>query len=230
MITIILPTYNEAENICELIRSLLYSIKHPVDILVVDDDSSDLTWKLVEDMNNPRVRVIRRINERGLASAIGRGLKESEGDIVGWMDADMCMPAEVVAQMADWVGAYDIAIGSRYVKGGRDCRGIFRVFTSRLINLFAGLLLGSDIKDYDSGFLLMKKEVLERVTFPASGYGDYFIEFVYKCKKAGFKIKEVPYVFRDRQKGRSKTAGSFFGFIRLGLGYIRRIVLLRFSS
>lgn len=230
MVSIVLPTYNESENIATLIEALFGNIKEPLEVIVVDDDSPDMTWKIAQGYNKRGVKVIRR-SERGLSTAIERGLKESQGDIVGWMDADMSMPPSVLPEMIKDLDQYDIAIGSRYVKGGKDARGSFRVMTSRIINLFAQALLGSEVKDYDSGFIVFKKSVLEKVPFPSKkGYGDYFIEFIFKCKRAGFKIKEVPYIFQDRERGTSKTSASFFSFFILGLGYLRRIVAIRLTA
>lgn len=230
MVSVILPTYNEAENIIGLIEALLHNIQPPLEIIVVDDNSSDCTWRLVEELRKPDIKVVRRIDQRGLATAIERGIQESKGDIVCWMDADMCMPPAVLAEMIQRVKRYDVAIGSRYVNGGRDARGFFRVFTSRLINWFAGFVLGFDIKDYDSGFIALKKYVFDRVSLPAKGYGDYFIEFIYRCKRAGFSLTEVPYVFNDRTKGTSKTASGIISFCKLGFGYFLRIIHLRFSK
>ena len=230
MISIILPTYNESENITTLINALFGNIKQPLEVIVVDDDSPDMTWKIAQECKADGVKVIRR-NERGLPSAIERGLKESQGDIVGWMDADMSMPPSALPEMLKNLDQYDIAIGSRYVRGGKDARSLFRVVTSRAINWFAQVLLGFDIKDYDSGFIVFKKSVLQKVSFPSKqGYGDYFIEFIFKCKKAGFKIKELPYIFQDRKKGMSKTAASFLGFFVLGFGYLKRIICIRLTA
>ena len=229
MVSIILPTYNESENITDLVNALYASVKDPLEVVVVDDDSPDMTWKIAEEMGNPGVRVVRRQGVRGLATAIEAGIKESRGDVVGWMDADMCMPPALLPAMLESLGGHDIAIGSRYARGGRDARGFFRVATSRVINTFAALLLGPDVKDYDSGFIVMKKNVFNKVPFPSSGYGDYFIELIYRCKKAGFRIKELPYVFTDREKGESKTAPHLLEFFKLGWGYIARIIRLRIS-
>ena len=230
MVSIILPTYNEAENIIDLIDELFKYIKQPVEVVVVDDDSPDKTWKIVENYNNPHVKLIRRTETKGLATAIYRGIKESRGDVIGWMDADMCMSPSNLCGMLACLDKYDVAIGSRYVKGGRDTRGIFRVITSRLINWFAGFLLGFDIKDYDSGFIVLKRYVFDKIAFPADGYGDYFIELVFRCKRLGFKIKEIPYTFQERKKGKSKTITNIYRFIKLGLCYILRIIYLRFSK
>lgn len=230
MVSIILPTYNEKENIVELIEGLYRYIPPPLEVIVVDDDSPDGTWRIAGQIKNPGIKVIRRTDTRGLATAIARGLKEAGGEIVGWMDADMSMPPPVLPEMLSSLEENDIAIGSRYVKGGRDARGFFRVTTSRIINIFAAVLLGGGVKDYDSGFIVMKKKIFEEVEFPSSGYGDYFIELIYKCRKAGFSVREVPYTFREREKGESKTAPSISGFFSLGIGYLRRIICLRFSS
>jgi dolichol-phosphate mannosyltransferase len=230
MVSIVLPTYNEKENITALVSSILLNVPQPAEVVVVDDDSPDLTWKIAEDMGDRRVRVIRRKGERGLATAIERGIRESKGDVVGWMDADMCMPPSLIPEMLKYIGEYDLVIGSRYAPGGADKRGFFRVFTSRVINTFAQWVLGGDIKDHDSGFMLMKKSVFDRTPFPPAGYGDYFIELVYKAKRAGFRIKEVPYIFRDRAQGTSKTAGNILTFLKLGSGYIFRIIKLRSSG
>lgn len=229
-VSVILPTYNEALNIKRLIEEISKNLKRSFEIIVVDDDSPDKTWKVVEDYNNPNVKLIRRTGRKGLATAIYRGIEESKGDVIGWMDGDICMPPSKLPEMLACLDKYDIAIGSRYVKGGRDTRGIFRVITSRAINWFAGLLMGFDIKDYDSGFIVLKRYVFDKVTFPPWGYGEYFIDFIYRCKRAGFSIKEVPYVFQDRTKGTSKTAVNGFAFIKLGFAYILRTIYSRFSK
>ncbi|HNX90783.1 MAG TPA: glycosyltransferase [Candidatus Omnitrophota bacterium] len=229
-VSIILPTFNEKDNIGALIDGLSDSVKvAELEIIVVDDDSPDMTWKIAQDMHRANVKVKRRQGERGLATAIACGLDISSGDVVGWLDADMCHPPAVMSEMLGLIGQYDIVIGSRYVPGGADKRGRLRVMTSRIINWFAGLMLGFEIKDYDSGFIVMKKDVFGKVDFPADGYGDYFIELMAKSKKAGFKIKEVPFVFFDRAKGESKSAGTIFDFCRLGFGYVWRIIKIRFK-
>lgn len=230
MLSIILPTYNESENIIDLIDAICKHAGFPLEIIVVDDDSPDLTWKIARDYNNPYVKVIRRTETRGLSTAIQKGLQGAKGDIVGWMDADMGMPPSALPEMIEALRSFDVVIGSRYIQGGKDMRGFTRVITSRMINCFAGIMLGFSIKDYDSGFIVLKRPVLDKVSFPAGGYGEYFIELVFRCKNAGFKIKEIPYTFRDREKGKSKTAATFFEFFKLGAGYILKIISIRFKK
>jgi len=227
MVSIILATYNERENIVDTIQGIFKHVPDPVEVIVVDDDSPDQTWKLAAELGDARVKVIRRVDTRGLASAFMRGIIESEGDIVGWMDADTCMPPALLPQMIDKTRDYDVVIGSRYAPGGKDDRAPLRVTASRLINRFAGLVLGYGIGDYDSGFVVLRRSVFNKVTIIATGYGAYFIEFLYTCRKKGLTVYEVPYVFTDRTRGVSKSAPSLVRFFTQGMGYVTRILLAR---
>lgn len=226
-ISIVTPTYNERENILMLIQSLKEHIAPPREIIVVDDNSPDGTADAVAALNDPDVILIRR-KARGLASAFHRGILESTGDIVCWMDADTCMPPEVLARMIDTLGDYDIAIGSRYAEGGSDNRAAIRVLSSRVINGFANLVLGSGVKDHDSGFVALKRTVFDSITIIPFGYGEYFIEMVYDAHRAGLKITEVGYAFKDRTEGFSKSMPSLWAFLKTGFHYAFRIVSLRF--
>ena len=226
-VSIVLATYNERENILDTIGSIFKHVKDPTEIIVVDDDSEDKTWQLVSDLNDPRVVLIRRVDTRGLASAFNRGIIESRGEIVGWMDADMCMPPSLLPEMIGKLKDYDIVVGSRYAPGGVDDRAQLRVISSRLINGLAGLVLGFGIKDYDSGFVVLRRSVFNRVSIIPTGYGAYFMEFLYTCRKKGLTVHEVPYVFRDRAKGVSKSAPSILKFFRTGMQYVYRIFRAR---
>ncbi len=226
-VSIVLATYNERENILDTINSIFEHVKDPVEIIVVDDNSADETWKLVEDLNDPRVVLIRRVDTRGLASAFNRGIIESRGRIVGWMDADMCMPPSMLPAMIKELDEYDIVIGSRYAPGGLDDRTPLRVVSSRLINGLATLVLGYGIKDYDSGFVVLRRQVFDKVSIIPTGYGAYFMEFLYTCRKKGLTVFEMPYVFRDRAKGISKSAPSIYKFFKTGMQYVLRIFTAR---
>jgi dolichol-phosphate mannosyltransferase len=223
----VLATYNERENIVDTIQSIFEHVKDPVEVIVVDDDSADQTWQLVESLGDPRVVVIRRVDTRGLASAFNRGIIESRGEIVGWMDADMCMPPSMLPAMVDKLNEHDIVVGSRYAQGGKDDRAPLRVISSRLINGLAGLVLGYGIKDYDSGFVVLRRTVFNKVSIIPTGYGAYFMEFLYTCRKKGLTVYEMPYVFRDRAKGISKSAPSIFNFFKTGMQYVIRIFTAR---
>ncbi len=226
-VSIVLATYNERENILDTVHSIFEHVKEPTEVIVVDDDSEDMTWQLVSNLNDPRVVIIRRVDTRGLASAFNRGIIESRGEIVGWMDADMCMPPSLLPLMIDKLKEYDIIVGSRYAPGGVDDRAPLRVISSRLINGLAGVVLGYRIKDYDSGFVVLRRSVFNKVSIIPTGYGAYFMEFLYTCRKKGLTVHEVPYVFRDRAKGVSKSAPSILKFFRTGMQYVYRIFRAR---
>ncbi len=226
-VSIVLATYNERENILDTIQSIFEHVKDPAEVIVVDDDSADETWKLVENVRDPRVVLIRRVDTRGLASAFNRGIIESRGEIVGWMDADMCMPPSMLPDMIRKLDEYDIVVGSRYASGGQDDRAFLRVASSRLINGLAQLILGYGIKDYDSGFVVLRRSVFNKVSIIPTGYGAYFMEFLYTCRKKGLTVYEMPYVFRDRAKGISKSAPSLLRFFKTGLQYVIRIFTAR---
>lgn len=226
-VSIILATYNERDNILDTVQNIFHHLGESTEIIVVDDDSEDETWKLVAELDDPRVVVIRRVATRGLASAFNRGIIESRGKVVGWMDADMCMPPSLLPEMIRKLDEYDIVIGSRYAPGGVDDRAALRVISSRLINGLAGLVLGYGIRDYDSGFVVLRREVFDKVSIIPTGYGAYFMEFLYTCRKKGLTVCEVPYVFRDRAKGISKSAPSIYRFFKTGMQYVIRIFLAR---
>lgn len=229
LVSIILATYNESENIRDIISTIFDSLPDSVEIIVVDDDSPDLTWKIASDVGDPRVKVIRRVKTRGLASAINRGIIESRGDFIGWMDADMCHPPSLLPRMLASLNECDVVIGSRYTTGGKDDRSPSRVLTSRFINRLASLVLGHGILDYDSGFILMHRYVLDSVSLSPMGYGAYFIEFIYACCRKQLKVTEIPYTFTERTKGVSKSNTNVFQFGMAGLGYIIRILKTRFA-
>jgi dolichol-phosphate mannosyltransferase len=228
-LTAILPTYNERANVPLVIEGILRHVRTPVQVLVVDDNSPDGTWQVVEEIaaREPRVRLMRRTTERGLTSAIQAGIRAADTDAVSWMDVDLAMPPEVIpdllARLSD--GA-DIAIGSRYVAGGKDVGHSFmaRAF-SVTINVFAGLLLGPRVRDYTSGFVVARRSVFDRLTLRGD-YGEYCIDFLARSQRMGYKVAEVPYVCGARFSGESKTGASFRDYIRRGWKYVTTIVRL----
>ena len=226
-ISVVLPTYNERENVEEVTERISKVLGNNLfEIIIVDDNSPDKTWKIVQEMNNPKYRVIRRMHEKGLASALARGVNEAKGDVIVWLDCDLGIPPEDIPILVKKLNNYDIAIGSRYVKGGKDLRPKIRTVTSIMINFFAKILLGFYVRDYTSGFAAVKKEVFSRVKFPDKGFGEYFIEFIYNCGKKKFKIAEVGYIYTDRLRGKSKSGDNIFILFRLGIQYTTRIISL----
>ena len=226
-VSVVLATFNESELIVDTITSLYQLIAPPLEVIVVDDNSPDGTAGIVNKLEFNNLIVIER-KTKGLASAFHRGIIESTGDIVCWMDADMCMPVTVLKDMINRLDIYDIVIGSRYAPGGSDNRTYLRVLSSKAINGFARLLLGKDVRDYDSGFIALNRYVFNSISLIPFGYGEYFIEMVYDARRSGLRIYELGYSFNDRAKGISKSAPSLFRFFITGMHYGFRILSLKF--
>jgi dolichol-phosphate mannosyltransferase len=219
-VSVILPTYEERDNIVELIE------------IVVDDDSPDGTWQVCEGARErfPRLQVIRRTEERGLFTAIRTGIQASRGGIVVWMDCDLSMPpARIPALVAAVDAGADLAVGSRYVPGGRDARGQWLpVLASEIACRFASWVLEPPFRDYTSGFIAMRRSALD--AFPDEGdYGEYFIALVYRAFALGRTVVEVPYTLTVRERGESKTATNLLGFLVRGRKYVATVLRLRFS-
>ncbi len=226
--SIILPTYNESENITALISEILEKV-NPVEVIVIDDDSPDRTWEVEKNLNDPRVRVMRRTEERGLTSAIKAGISASTGDVVVWMDCDFSMPPPVIPELLMAVEEYDIAIGSRYIGNAKDDRDSLRErIGSRMINRFAKFLLDPSINDYTSGFVAAKRAVFDKIDLRGD-YGEYCIDLLYHAKRKGLAIKEIPYICVTRRHGESKTAINLFKYLKRGMSYISTVLRLRFS-
>ena len=230
-ITVVLPTYNERDNIIPLIeRGLAALAGHEVEMLVVDDDSPDGTWQAVADLaqREPRVRLIRRMRERGLTTAIAAGIANARGDWVAWMDCDLAMPPEDLPRLAKALEAgADVAAGSRYLPGARDVGHSWTALAfSRTINAAAALLLGQSLTDYTSGFIMARRQVFEQINLRGD-YGEYCIDLLYRAARAGFRVVEVPYVCLPREAGESKTATNVLGYIKRGGKYVVTVLRLR---
>jgi dolichol-phosphate mannosyltransferase len=222
-VSLILPTYNERGNIEPLIRRI-YSALGRVEVIVVDDDSPDGTWQVARELCStyPGLRVHRRIGERGLRSAIHKGIEISSGTLLGWLDCDLSMPPELFVEMIRCADSSDLVVGSRYVPGGGDDRPFPRRIFSRIICTLGRCLLGTESRDLTSGLILCRRRVLERL--PLTGdYGEYCIALIFRAESHGFKVREVPYRFVDRARGESKTYQGLLGFLFLGTRYIGMI-------
>ena len=231
-VSVVLPTYNEKQNIKEMIKQLLFYIKDNIEIIVSDDNSPDGTWKIVRQISkkNRNVKLIRRFSNKGVGPSIMDGIRKAKGDCIVWMDCDLTMPPSLVPKMVEQLKDYDVVIGSRYVKGGKDNRSFVRVVTSRLINWLANIVLNFKIKDYDSGFVAVRRQVLDNVKFDPKGHGEYCIEFLYKCIKKGYKVKEIGYVFTERKLGESKTSQYIYSVFLYGIKYIQRIIKVKLNN
>ncbi len=238
-VSVVLPTYNEVENIGRLIDAISeVLVAWDFEIIVVDDNSPDGTWKVVEEKskNNERVRLLRRMNERGLTTAIATGIRKSRGDVVVWMDCDFQMPPEKIAELLEAIeDGYDVAVGSRFIKGGGDARNdrsldqkriiYIHRFLSRLICAIASLVFRMKFKDWTSGFIAIKKKIFDKFELHGD-YGEYFIYLMHYAIKRGYRYIEIPYVVTPRLEGSSKTSASYLGMISKGMKYLFAIFKL----
>jgi dolichol-phosphate mannosyltransferase len=214
---VIVPTYNERDNLASLIPAIL-EVDGALDILIVDDGSPDGTGELAESlaMRTDRVRVLQRGSKQGLGTAYIDGFRYalSQGyNYMIQMDADFSHRPEDLPLLLKAAEDADLVIGSRNVPGGRVENWSFvRRFISKGGSLYARTLLSLPIKDCTGGFKCFRRRVLEALDLDSvrsDGYG-FQVEMNYLCQRAGFKIIEVPIVIPDRTEGQSKMSAPIF--------------------
>jgi len=230
LVSIVLPSHNEEGSIADIIGDLFLHVGDPVEIIVVDDDSTDRTRAIIAEMNDPRIVLTHRKRTKGLASAILRGVMESRGEIILWIDVDAWMMPPLLPAMIEMLNEHDAVVASRYVTGGGDERELSRVIASRLINGWARLCLGDHLKDYTSNFVVVRREVFDYVMPTPVGFGEFFIELVYRASRKGLSVVETPYILKDRREGASKASANWPRFLKLGLRYFFRIIRVRISG
>lgn len=227
---VIIPTYNEKENIQNILQAI-FAQNIQVEILVVDDNSPDRTGAIVQEMqkSNPRLHLLSRPAKQGLGKAYIAGFRwgiDHGFEVLTEMDADFShRPEDLVTLLANLQG-YDFAVGSRYVSGGRTVNwGIMRKIISRGGGLYSRLILGFPLNDWTGGFNAWKREVLLGIdlkTVTSNGYS-FQIELKYKAMKKGFRGVESPIVFEDRRVGHSKMS------LRIVIEAFYRVWLMRFK-
>ncbi len=207
-----IPTYNERENIERLINEIL-NVDSNIHILVVDDSSPDGTGEIVDKIasKSARVHILHR-KERGRASAGIAGFKkalELGFDYIIEMDADFSHNPKYISTMLKEIKNSDIVIGSKYLKGG-EAKTVNRskgsMLISKLANAFNRVVLGLNVSDSSGGYKCYRREVLEAIGLDKIISTGYSIgaELLYRAKKKGFSFKEIPIVFQNRQRGKSK--------------------------
>ncbi len=226
-LTVVIPSYNEAENIPLLLGKLATTLENiNYEIIVVDDDSPDLTWKIVQDLglSDERIRCIRRLTQKGLSSAVVDGMLEAHGRAIAVMDADLQHDESILPDMyREIVAGHDICVGSREAQGGSYGEwSASRKLVSHGAKLLAKLALGPSTKDPMSGFFMLSKT--------------YFSSTVDKVNPSGFKIllefivrgdapsvTEVGYEFRNRIHGETKLNAT------VALEYLLALIDLKFG-
>ena len=222
-VSVIIPTYNESENIIQILKSIGEHLPKDVEVeaIVVDDNSPDGTGKVVEDyIADTRneagysINIIHRETKSGLSSAILDGIQHSSAQIIVVMDSDFSHPPKIIPQLVEEIktSGYDIAIASRYTEGGEVSGwSTKRKLISKGATGIAKAGLGVNESDPMSGFFAFKRKILEGIKFDAIGY-KMLLEILVKTK--GAKVKEIPYTFTDRARGSSKLDSStMFDFV-----------------
>ena len=210
---IIIPTYNEQDNIEELIHILL-GMELNLEVLVVDDNSPDGTGAIVDRLSesDPRVHGIHRPAKMGLGSAYITGFKyalERDYDLVFEMDSDFSHDPKYIPDFLEKIKEYDLVLGSRYVKGVNVVNWpLGRLLLSYYANVYTRIITRMPIRDATGGFKCFRREVLEAIDLDnirSEGYS-FQIEMSYKAWKKGFRVCEIPIIFIDRRAGVSKMS------------------------
>ena len=219
---VIIPTYNEKENIEAIIRKV-FSLPYLFDILVIDDNSEDQTADIVvelqsEDEFKNKLHLLNRPAKLGLGTAYIDGFKyalERDYQYIIEMDADFSHNPLDLPQLCETcsVEDYDMAIGSRYITGVNVVNWpLSRVLLSIFASIYVRFITGIPVQDPTAGYVCYKRRVLEKINLDKVKFIGYAfqIELKYLAWKAGFKIKEIPIIFRDRVRGKSKMSTSIF--------------------
>lgn len=213
-VLVVIPTYNERDNIEPIITRLHGSVP-AADVLVVDDGSPDGTGKIADELAaaDPRVHVLHRAAKAGLGAAyiagFGWGL-EAGYDVLVEMDADGSHAPEQLPRLLAALGHADLVLGSRWVPGGVVVNWPWRrEFLSRGANVYTRLALGLPVRDATGGFRAYRRAVLERIAYASVASEGYCfqIDLAWRALRAGFTVVEVPITFADRERGESKMSG-----------------------
>ncbi len=212
-VSIIIPTYNESQNIIQILKSIKENLPKNfiTQAIVVDDNSPDGTGRIVDDylknfkkMADYTIEVIHRKAKDGLGSAILKGISQARGDTIVVMDSDFSHPPQIIPKLIESIKKYqyDIAVASRYIKGGKiQGWSLKRKLMSKFATLIAKKGLGIDTKDPMSGFFAFKRNIIKELNMDGIGY-KILLEILVKTK--GVNVKEIPYTFQDRELGSSK--------------------------
>ncbi len=210
---VVIPTYNECDNISRIIPEVL-AVDKSISILVVDDNSPDGTAAVVEEMaaNEDRILLHSRPGKLGLGSAYVEGFRKAidlGADYIMEMDADFSHDPKYIADFLSMIAVSDVVLGSRYLNGVNVINWpISRLILSYGANLYTRIITGMPILDATGGFKCFRREVLESIDFASArsdGYS-FQIELNFRCWKNGFRIREIPIVFVDRHSGSSKMS------------------------
>ena len=242
--SVILPTLNEVGHINSLIKDISnnfdkFNIHY--EIIIVDDNSVDGTVEEISKINDPRIIIHKRIGKKkSLVDSLNEGINISKNENIIWMDADYSHPPNYIDKFIKIKNEknIDVIVCSRFLKestryyNAQNKKKAGIDFLSNFLNKICKIFLFSDFTDYTSGYICIKKKIIENIKLKGY-YGDYFITLITKCKLANYNILEIPFEEKDRASGNSKTTGNkinlvikcFFYFIALN-----KCILKKFSK
>ncbi len=226
-VSVVLPTYNEADNIVGLVKMIVANIpdEWQHEIIVVDDNSPDGTLEVVQRAfgEDSKVIPILRVTDRGLAKSIRAGLERAQGDHLVIMDTDFTHDPAEIPKMLHLGRVANIVVGSRFCAGGA-MEDVPHYLFSLFYNWFIRVVLRTQIQDNLSGFLLIDRDSLLQLPFDRIffGYGDYCFRLLHYAQKRNLSLLEIPVKYRTRQKGQSKSV-----FWKLFFSYTRALIKLK---
>jgi dolichol-phosphate mannosyltransferase len=206
-VSVVIPTYNEKENILELVSEIVGIFKSKkiiYEIIVVDDDSPDKGGYVAKKKfaKNKNVKIYIRKKDKGLSKSIRYGIKKATGSVLVGMDSDFNHPPKDILRLVAKIGKFDLVVAQR-----RAMEGNLRYPFTYIFNLFLKYILGFPTMDNMSGFYAVKKDTLNKLNFDHvyRGFGEYHLRMLIGIKRAGGKITEVPFISPDRKYGVSKS-------------------------
>lgn len=228
---IIIPTYNERENVAAIVQ-VVFALEEQFDIVIIDDNSPDGTANIVKaliEQYPQRLFLIERAGKLGLGTAYITGFRwsiERGYDYIFEMDCDFSHPIEALPRLYKEIheNGYDVAIGSRYVRGGKvKDWPVGRILMSYFASVYVRLITWLSVADTTAGFVAYKREVLETIDLDAIHFKGYAfqIEMKYVAACLGYKLKEIPITFENRKLGSSKMNSSIFGEAFFGVLKLR---------
>lgn len=237
-VSVIVPTYNEEGNVGRLIDAISSSLSaaaiNDFEIVVVDDSSKDKTPAIMDvHAASGHVAAVHRKGIRGIFSAIIDGVKVARSDVVVIMDADFSHPPskipELLKKMDD--GGFDLVSASRFTSGGGIEAPFGRKLSTIIFNSVIRLVMGGVVTDWTGGFHAVRRDKLLTLSFkyPAK-WGEFDLELLYRARKSGLKVAEIPFIYSFREEGKSKSAEKLGFFIGYAWLYGRRAIQLKFSD
>ena len=215
-VVVVLPVYNEAENLPDVVSAIFGLGVDGMHMLIIDDNSPDGTGQMAEELaarHQGRIQVMHRPSKLGLGTAYVLGFRhavEQGADYVIEMDADFSHSPSYIPQFLQEIQSHDVVVGSRYVAGGGvDANwSVSRRFLSWWGNFYAGMVLGLEVHDATGGFKCFRRSALAGLDIEKIGSQGYAfqVEMAYACQKKGYRVKEIPIMFPDRARGKSKMS------------------------